>query len=52
MIYTTPEGISALDLATNAAKPVVTGKARVIVTDRRTPDVYSAMSTSTPDNAV
>jgi oligogalacturonide lyase len=40
MIYTTPEGISSLDLATHAAKPVVTGKVRVIVTGRKTPNVY------------
>src|ERR1700678_3625087 len=47
MIYTTPEGISALDLATHAAKSVVTGKVRVIVTGRKTPNVYYAK-----DNAV
>jgi oligogalacturonide lyase len=47
MVYTTPEGISALDLATHAAKPVVTGKVRVIVTGRKTPNVYYAR-----DNAV
>jgi len=40
MVYTTPEGISALDLATHAAKVVVTGKVRVIVTGRKTPNVY------------
>jgi oligogalacturonide lyase len=47
MIYTTPEGISAFDLATHAAKPVVTGKVRVIVTGRKTPKVYYVR-----DNAV
>ncbi|MGA3237108.1 MAG: oligogalacturonate lyase family protein [Bryobacteraceae bacterium] len=52
MIYTTPEGISALDLATHAAKPVVKGKVRVIVTGRKTPNVYYARSTSTEDNSV
>ena len=33
MIYTTPEGISALDLATHAAKPVVKGKVRAWVSE-------------------
>jgi oligogalacturonide lyase len=47
MVYTTPEGISALDLATHSAKSVVTGKVRVIVTGRKTPNVYYAR-----DNAV
>ncbi len=47
MIYTTPEGISALDLATHAAKAVVTGRVRVIVTGRKTQNVYY-----TKDNAV
>jgi oligogalacturonide lyase len=42
MVYTTPEGISALDLATHTAKSVVTGKVRVIVTGRKTPNVYYA----------
>jgi oligogalacturonide lyase len=40
MVYTRPEGISALDLATRTAKPVVTGRVRVIVTGRKTPNVY------------
>src|ERR1700744_1149097 len=40
MIYTTPQGISGLDLETNAAKPIVTGRVRVIVTGRKTPNVY------------
>ncbi|HEV2446993.1 MAG TPA: oligogalacturonate lyase family protein [Candidatus Sulfopaludibacter sp.] len=40
MVYTTPNGISALDLETKAAKPVVTGRARVIVTGRKTQNVY------------
>jgi oligogalacturonide lyase len=52
MVYTTPEGISALDLATHAAKSVVTGKVRVIVTGRKTPNVYYARSTSPQDSAV
>src|SRR5690349_15023012 len=40
MIYTTPNGISALDLKTYAAKPVVEGHVRVIVAGRKTQSVY------------
>jgi oligogalacturonide lyase len=40
MIYTTPSGISVLDLATNAAKPIVEGRVRVIVAGRKTQNVY------------
>ena len=40
MVYTTPDGISALDLQTRTAKPVVKGRARVIVTGRKTQNVY------------
>ena len=40
MVYTTPEGISALDLATRTAKPVVKGRVQVIVTGHQTPNVY------------
>jgi oligogalacturonide lyase len=40
MVYTTPDGISALDLKTYAAKPVVQGRVRIIVTGRRTQRVY------------
>jgi oligogalacturonide lyase len=40
MIYTTPEGISALDLETHAAKSVVKGRVQVIVTGQKTQDVY------------
>ena len=40
MIYTTPNGISVLDLETHAAKPIVTGRVRVIVTGRKTQNVY------------
>jgi hypothetical protein len=39
MVYATPEGISALDLATHAAKSVVTGQVRAIVTGRKRPNV-------------
>src|SRR5712672_4253103 len=40
MVYTTPDGISVLDLQTHAAKPVVQGKVRIIVTGRKTQSVY------------
>ncbi len=40
MVYTTPNGISVLDLQTHAAKPVVEGKVRIIVTGRKTQQVY------------
>lgn len=40
MIYTTPNGISALDLKTYEAKSVVTGRVRVIVAGRKTQNVY------------
>src|ERR1017187_5497449 len=40
MVYTTPEGISAFDLETRAAKSVVKGRVQVIVTGRKTPNVY------------
>src|ERR1700681_4606666 len=40
MVYTTPDGISVLDLQTHAAKPVVEGKVRVIVAGRKSQQVY------------
>jgi len=40
MVYTTPQGISALDLKTLATKPVVAGRVRVIVTGHKTQNVY------------
>ena len=40
MIYTTPNGISTVDLDTFATKSVVKGKVRVIVTGRKTANVY------------
>jgi oligogalacturonide lyase len=40
MVYTTPDGISVLDLQAHAAKSVVKGKVRVIVTGRKTQNVY------------
>jgi oligogalacturonide lyase len=40
MVYTTPAGISVLNLKTLAAHPVVTGRVRVIVTGRKSQNVY------------
>jgi oligogalacturonide lyase len=40
MIFTTPDGISVLDLETHSARPVVDGKVRVIVAGRKTQQVY------------
>src|SRR5215469_16831440 len=40
MVYTTPQGISVLDLKTLAAKPVVAGRVRIIVTGHKTQNVY------------
>jgi oligogalacturonide lyase len=40
MVYTTPGGISVLDLESHATKKVVEGRVRVIVTGRKTQQVY------------
>src|ERR1044071_5555435 len=40
MVYTTPEGISVLNLETHAARRVVKGRVRIIVTGRKTQSVY------------
>src|ERR1051325_3789146 len=40
MVYTTPEGISALNLETHAAHSVVKGVVRIIVTGRKAQSVY------------
>ncbi len=40
MVYTTPEGISVLDLKTHAAREVVKGRVRIIVTGHKTQNVY------------
>src|SRR5260370_14876224 len=40
MVYTTPEGISVLNLETHAAKSVVKGPAQVIVTAHKTNTVF------------
>jgi oligogalacturonide lyase len=40
MVFTTANGISVLDLTTHAARPVVQGQVRIIVTGRKTQNVY------------
>jgi oligogalacturonide lyase len=40
MVYTTPSGISVLDLATFKTRPVVEGPVRVVVVGRKTPTVF------------
>jgi oligogalacturonide lyase len=40
MVYTTPEGISVLDLDTHEAKAVVKGRVRIVVTGHKTQNVY------------
>ncbi|HTS30212.1 MAG TPA: oligogalacturonate lyase family protein [Bryobacteraceae bacterium] len=40
MVYTTPEGISVLNLETHAARQVVKGRLRIIVTGHKTQNVY------------
>jgi oligogalacturonide lyase len=40
LIYTTPQGISALDLETHTTQTVVTGRARVIEAGHKTQNVY------------
>lgn len=40
MVYTTPDGISVLDLSSHTARQVVKGRVRIIVTGRHTQNVY------------
>jgi oligogalacturonide lyase len=40
MVYTTPEGISVLDLQTGQTRPLVHGRVRVVVVGRKTPTVF------------
>ena len=40
MVYTVPNGIRVLDLATRETKSVVEGRVRIIVTGHKTPNVY------------
>ena len=46
MIYTTPEGISVLDLTTFTTKSVVQGHVRAIVAGHKTPSVFYIKPTS------
>jgi oligogalacturonide lyase len=48
MVYTTPEGISVLNLATMEARQVVPGPARAIVVGRATPTIYYTKATDQP----
>jgi oligogalacturonide lyase len=40
LIYTTPDGISTLDLATHQSRQVVKGRVRMIEAGRKTPRIY------------
>lgn len=40
VIVTTPEGLSAIDLQTRKIEPLVTGPVQVLVTGRKTGDIY------------
>lgn len=40
LLYTAPDGIHSLDLSTHTAKLVVRGPVQIIVTGRKTPNVY------------
>lgn len=40
MVYTTPDGISVLDLATSKTRPVVRGRVRIVSTGHKTQNVY------------
>jgi oligogalacturonide lyase len=46
MIYTTPEGISVIELSTFKTRSIVQGRARAIVVGRKTPTVYYLKSVS------
>ena len=46
MIYTTPEGISVLDLTTQKTRSVVEGRVRTIVAGHKTPTVFYLKSVS------
>ena len=49
MIYTTPEGISALDLTTFKTRSIVEGRVRAIIVGHKTPTVFYLKSVS-PDH--
>jgi oligogalacturonide lyase len=48
MAYTTPAGISVLNLATLESRPVVKGPARAIVVGQKTPTIYYTKPTDDP----
>lgn len=48
MAYTTPEGISVLDLATHEARALVKGPAKTIIVGHRTPTLYFTKPTADP----
>jgi oligogalacturonide lyase len=48
MVFTTPEGISVLNLATLEARRVVPGPARAIIVGRKTPTIYYTQATDKP----
>jgi oligogalacturonide lyase len=48
MAFTTPEGISVLDLATHEARPLVKGPAKTIIVGHKTPNLYFTKSTDDP----
>ena len=48
LVYTTPEGISVLNLATHAARTIVAAPAKAIIVGRKTPTIYYSKPTSDP----
>jgi oligogalacturonide lyase len=48
MVYTTPGGISVLNLETLATRPLVSGVKRAIIVGRKTPTIYYLRATSDP----
>jgi oligogalacturonide lyase len=48
MAYTTPNGISVLDLATREAKQIVAGPAKTIIVAHKTPNLYYTRGTKDP----
>ncbi|NWG14466.1 MAG: hypothetical protein HXY20_13125 [Acidobacteria bacterium] len=40
LVYTTPDGISVLDLATRGTRRVAEGRVRIVEAGRKTPQVY------------
>ncbi|HVU25971.1 MAG TPA: hypothetical protein VHE13_17705, partial [Opitutus sp.] len=48
LVYTTPEGISVLNLATHAARKIVPAPAKAIIVGRKTPTIYYTKPTADP----